>query len=101
MFNDLVWFVVTAVLSFIIGILLNTIKNKITKDRQEEDAIKDGLRCLLRGQIIMICDRCTQRGDIRLHDLESIEGLFEAYTKLGGNGSVAKLVKDTKDLKVV
>lgn len=101
MVHDIVWLIITAVLSFIIGILLNTIKNKIQKDRQEENALKDGLRCLLREQIILICDRCNTRGDMRMHDLESIEDLHKSYAELGGNGSIEKLVDDTKKLKVI
>lgn len=98
---DIVFFVITAVLSFVIGILLNTIRSKVNKDRMEDTAIKDGLRCLLREQIIIICDRCNERGSMKMHDLESIEDLHKAYTELGGNGTVEKLVDDTKKLKVV
>lgn len=101
MLHDIVWLIVTAVLSFIIGILLNTIKNKINKDRQEDSALKDGMRCLLRKDIIELCDQCSLRGHLRMEDLENIEDMYKAYTALGGNGIIVKLVDDTKKMKVI
>ena len=99
--EDIAWFIVTAVLSFVIGVLMNQLKNKINKEIKEDTAIKNGLRCLLREQIIQICDRCNTRGDLRMHDLESLDDLYHEYRALEGNGSIEKLVEDTKKLKVV
>lgn len=98
--TEILWFVITAVLSFVIGILLNSLKNKVNKEVREDNAIKNGLRCLLREQIIVICDRCLDRGFMRMHDLESLEDLNKNYTALDGNGSIKKLIEDTKKLEI-
>lgn len=98
--EELLWFIITAVLSFVIGILLNQLRNKINKEVREENAIKNGLRCLLRENIITICDRCLDRGTMKLHDLESLEDMSKEYKALGGNGSVEKLIQDTKKLGI-
>lgn len=96
--DELVWFIVTGVLSFIIGILLNAVRNKISHELKEDRAIANGLRCLLREQIIVICDRCLDRGWMKMHDLESLEDLYENYETLNGNGSIRKLIEETKSL---
>ena len=98
--EELLWFIVTAVLSFVIGILLNQLRNKINKEVREENAIKNGLRCLLRENIIAICDRCLERGTMKMHDLESLEDMAKEYRALNGNGSVEKLIQDTKKLGI-
>lgn len=98
--NEVLWFIITAVLSFIIGVLLNAVRNKINKEIREETAIKNGLRCLLRENIIAICDRCLDRGTMKMHDLESLEDMMREYRSLNGNGSVEKLVRDTKKLEI-
>ena len=98
--EEVVWFIVTAVLSFVIGILLNAIRNKINKEQIEDNAIKNGLRCLLRENIIAICDRCLERGTMKMHDLESLEDMAKEYKALNGNGSVEKLIADTKKLEI-
>ena len=98
--EELLWFIITAVLSFVIGILLNQLRNKINKEVREENAIKNGLRCLLRENIIAICDRCLERGNMKMHDLESLEDMAKEYKALDGNGSVEKLIQDTKKLGI-
>lgn len=98
--EELLWFIITAVLSFVIGILLNQLRNKINKEVCEENAIKNGLRCLLRENIIAICDRCLERGTMKMHDLESLEDMAKEYKALDGNGSVEKLIQDTKKLGI-
>ena len=70
------------------------------QDRTEEEAIRGGVRCLLREELIRICDRCLERGSVRIHSLESLDDLRKQYTALGGNGAVRKLVEDVKKLEV-
>lgn len=63
-------------------------------------AIKNSVRCLLREELIRICDRCLERGSVHIHSLESLDDLMKQYTALGGNGAVRKLVEDVKKLEV-
>lgn len=98
--EDVAWFIVTAILSIVIGMLINQLRNKVNKELREDEAIKKGLRCLLRENIIAICDRCLDRGSMKMHDLESLEDMAVEYKALGGNGSIEKLIADTKRLEV-
>lgn len=98
--EELAWFIVTAVLSIVIGMLINQLRNKVNKELREDGAIKDAVRCLLRGHIIQICDRCLDRNAITLPELESLEDMAVEYRALGGNGSIEKLIADTKKLTV-
>lgn len=82
----------------VIGYIGGMMKKRIAKEIDEDRAIKNGLRALLREKIIEICDRCIDRGYVHIHNLESIDDLYIQYHELGGNGMVTKLVEDTKKL---
>ena len=84
----------------VIGFLGGRLRAKVNRDRREEEAIQGGVRCLLREELIRICDRCLERGSVRIHNLESLDDLLKQYTALGGNGAVRKLVEDVKRLEV-
>lgn len=88
-----------AVTTMVIGFLGGRRRAK-EQDRTEEEAIRGGVRCLLREELIRICDRCLERGSVRIHSLESLDDLLKQYTALGGNGAVRKLVEDVKKLEV-
>lgn len=84
----------------VIGYIGGMMKKRISKEIDEDRAIKNGLRALLREKIIEICDRCIDRGYVHIHNLESIDDLYIQYHELGGNGMVTKLVEDTKKLQL-
>lgn len=93
---DLVVSVLLMVIAFVGGVLARGLK----KSRKRQAAIEDGLRALLRDSIIHECDRCADRGYMRIHNLESVEDMSRLYYTLDGNGAVTKLVQDFKKLEV-
>lgn len=93
---EIVVAVLLMVISFIGGALVRSVK----KSRKRQVAIEDGLRALLRDSIIHECDRCADRGYMRIHNLESVEDMSRLYYTLDGNGAVTKLVQDFKKLEV-
>lgn len=84
----------------VIGYIGGMMKKRISKEIDEDRAIKNGLRALLREKIIEICDRCIDRGYVHIHNLESIDDLYIQYHELGGNGMVTKLVEDARKLQL-
>lgn len=84
----------------VIGFLGGRLRTKLKQGRQKDEAIHGAVRCLLREELIRICDRCLERGSVHIHSLESLDDLLEQYTALGGNGAVRKLVEDVKRLEV-
>lgn len=80
------------VAGFVIGFLGGWLRSVV--------AVKNAVRCLLREELIRICDRCLDRGSVHIHSLESLDDLMKQYTALGGNGAVRKLVEDVKRLEV-
>lgn len=61
-------------------------------------ATRAGLRALLRTGIIEIYNDHMHKEYIPIYDMESVTHMYEAYHKLGGNGTVTKLYKELQQL---
>ncbi len=58
---------------------------------RKNKALKDGLQCLLRAEIIRSFDKYTERKYIPIYAKESLEKAYKAYHKLGGNDVATEL----------
>ena len=67
---------------------------EISEQRVEREAILS----LLRSEIITLHGRYTGKEDIPIYAQENVQAMYEAYNKLGGNGTVTKLVGDLMSL---
>lgn len=74
-------------------------KKQIAQDARQ-NAIEVGVLALLRGEIIRAYDKYSERGSITLHGLEAIEKMYAAYSGLGGNGTVPRLMEFMRGLEV-
>ena len=58
----------------------------------QQNAIKRGLKALLRDRIIQAYNDCAERGYCPIFAREGAEALYKEYKALGGNGTLAHLV---------
>lgn len=63
-------------------------------------ALKMGMQAMMRDRIVQAYYHYSDRGWITLHGLENAEKLYAEYHRLGGNGTVTKLVEDLRELPV-
>lgn len=61
-------------------------------------AIKNGLQCLLRAEIIRSYDKYKERGYCPLYAKEALTRAYKAYHALGGNDVATELYNDTMEL---
>lgn len=61
-------------------------------------AIKLGLQCLLRAEIIRSHDKYTDRKYCPIYAKEALTRAYKAYHTLGGNDVATELYKDTMKL---
>lgn len=61
-------------------------------------AIKLGLQCLLRAEIIRSHDKYTDRKYCPIYAKEALTRAYKAYHTLGGNDVATELYKDTMGL---
>lgn len=76
------------------------LKNKQAAAEDRQQAVKEGLQALLRGELIRSYEKYHDQGYITMHGLDAVEKAYGAYHKLGGNGTITGLVKDMREMEV-
>ena len=64
-------------------------------------AIKKGIKCCLRNDILDIFDRCKDKREITHYQLQSIKFSYDVYKKLKGNSFVDDIVKKVNEYRVI
>ena len=94
--------VLLAIVSFCLG-RLGKIADKKDADKEKavEDtvAIKDGVCALLRVQLIEYHDRYIAENKIPHYAFDNYSNMYDAYHRLGGNGTVTAMYERLKHLE--
>ena len=77
------------------------LSNRIRKEQQENQALRDGMRALLKVQLEKECEKCQRDHWCGPVKRGTIVDMFSAYTALGGNGSTKSMVEQTLGLPSV
>ncbi len=64
-------------------------------------SIHRGTKCSLRNDILDIYDRCKDKKQITLYQLQSIKSSYELYRKLKGNSFVEDIVKRVEKFEII
>lgn len=106
MSEQLILSIVPSVLLAIVSFLLGR-ANKIADKRDEEKekavhdtvAMKDGICALLRVQLIEYHDKYIADGKIPHYAFDNYSSMYDAYHRLGGNGTVTAMYERLKHLE--
>lgn len=66
--------------------------------RQREQALTDGMKCVLRLELIHEHAHYMDKGCIPVYAMENVLESYTAYHALGGNGTITKMVEELKQL---
>jgi len=78
----------SALVLFVIGYFVSTIKKIIRK----QNAVEKGVQVMLRYCIIQMFGHYNAKGHIPIYARENATNLLNEYEELGGNGTVKDLV---------
>lgn len=96
--------VVTGILIYVVQNLLkenNRLKYERRKNEQaRHHAVEEGVLSLLRMQMFEYYNKYMKNEDIPSDVYENWEDMFDAYTMLGGNGTIRKMNADIKNKKL-
>ena len=84
-----------------LGLLYKHLSKKVQQTREENAAIRDGLRSLLRRQIIEDCEKSLTMGFCPITKKDTIQDMYRSYHALGGNGTVTKLVESIINVRTM
>lgn len=62
--------------------------------------VANGVKCLLRSEMLRIYYRHQESGEIRQYEYENFMYLYAAYKKLHGNSFIDKICEEVKKFKV-
>jgi len=77
------------------------LSKQVKQERAEQKALRDGMRSLLRRQIILDCEQAMRQGFCEMKQKDTIEDMYDSYHALGGNGVVTHLKAQTMNLPTV
>lgn len=87
----------TAWLFALLGALVGRLYTKVIDMRKRTTAIEDGIRALLRNDIIKTYNKCQEKGFCPIYEMENIEEMYKQYHELDGNGTITELVERIRD----
>jgi hypothetical protein len=83
---------VTAILVWHYQRNYNKLERKQEQTKVESNAMKEGVRALLKDRIIQSYNYHCEKGYCLVHDRDAIEDMYVQYKNLGGNGNVEDLM---------
>lgn len=91
---------IDSIIKWVIPTILGSVLTYIGTVFSKNKALKNGLQCLLRAEIIRSYDKYTSRNEIPIYAKEALEKEYKAYHKLGGNDVATDLYKQTIKLPI-
>lgn len=85
----------------ILTALVKRISTRLKREQAENEALRNGMKSLLRAQIIENCERAGRDGWCGPRMRDTINDLYASYHALGGNGTVTSVVEQTMRLPAV
>lgn len=89
------------VFGLLIAVLTWVVKRmsgRIKQQQIENEALRNGMRSLLKSQIVTQCERAMDDGWCGARLRDTINDLYQSYHALGGNGTVTDIVDQTRRL---
>ena len=84
---------------------LATRNAKIAKRQKEEEirnaAIENGVRDILRMQILDTYERCKAADTITVSRKDAIDSAYKSYHALGGNGTITQVHNELMEMPII
>ena len=93
-------------ISLIVGVILSIISvitlvvNFIRNKKNSIESLKEGVKALLRSEILKIYYHNCDKKELRQYQREALDKLYEAYRALGGNSFIVDVYEEIRDWRV-
>lgn len=77
------------------------INKKLKEERVRNEAIENGVRDILRMQILDTYDACRAAGVISVSRKDAIDSAYQSYHALGGNGTITHVHNELMDMPII
>lgn len=83
---------------FVCGGIITGVVTYLKMRKKTDKAVKDGLQCLLRAEIIRSHEKYAERGYCPIYAKEALRREYDAYHALGGNDVATSLYNELMEL---
>lgn len=108
---DILSTVITIVATVVSGVLVFVLQSvirensRLKKEKEEarsrhEQALENGMVCVLRKHLMDEYNSCMEKGYITATELESGLAMYDAYKGLGGNGMIDHMKEEIENLHI-
>ena len=77
------------------------INKKLKEEKVRNQAIENGVRDILRMQILDTYERCKVAGTISVSRKDAIDSAYNSYHALGGNGTITQVHNELMGMPIV
>ena len=84
-----------------LGLIVKRLSSRLKKEKLANQALKDGMRSLLRRQIMADCEQAIKDGYCSTTAKGTIVEMYAAYNALGGDDVVTRTKDQAIDLPIV
>lgn len=77
------------------------INKKLKEEKTRNQAIENGVRDILRMQILDTYERCKVAGTITVSRKDAIDSAYSSYHALGGNGTITQVHNELMGMPIV
>ena len=77
------------------------INKKLKDERIRNQAIEDGVRDLLRMQILDTYERVKAAGQITVSRKDAVDSAYKSYHALGGNGTITHVHHELMEMPII
>ena len=77
-------------IKFAVGMYRNY-KVQVVERETKAEALHEGMRSVLRAEIISMYYKSEAQGYIAIYNLENLTDMYSAYKTLGGNGAITEI----------
>lgn len=89
------------VIATALTVIVKRISTRLKKEQAQNKALRDGMKSLLKAQILASCERAMKDGWCGPQLRDAINDMYKSYTALEGNGTVPGAVKQAMELPIV
>ena len=84
-----------------IGIAMRKLSKNLKQEKERNQAIEDGVRDILRMQILDTYEKCSAAGKITVSRKDAIDSAYRSYHALGGNGTITQVHNEIMEMPIL
>ena len=95
-------------LQFLFGLIVTglsagyaKISKRLKEEKARNQAIENGVRDILRMQILDTYERCKASGTITVSRKDAIDSAYSSYHALGGNGTITQVHNELMTMPIL